>query len=62
MDTAINVWNLLWDYQIHIVVAVVFVVWFIVRGSDVIRWVGRKLRPHRKPTGEARKEEHQEPC
>jgi hypothetical protein len=44
MDTAIGIWNLLWDYQIHIVVAVVLVIWLVVRGSDVIRWVWRKVR------------------
>jgi hypothetical protein len=48
MDTAVNVWNLLWDYQIHIVVLVVFLIWVVVRGSDVIRWVARKLRANGK--------------
>jgi hypothetical protein len=43
MDTAIEIWNLLWDIQIPIVVAIVFVIWLIVRGSDLLRWVWRKL-------------------
>jgi hypothetical protein len=44
METAIEIWNLLWEYQIHIVVAVVLVIWLLVRGSDVVRWLMRKWR------------------
>jgi hypothetical protein len=49
METAIEIWNLLWEYQIHIVVAVVLVIWLLLRGSDVVRWLMRKLRGGSKP-------------
>jgi hypothetical protein len=44
MDMAVSIWNLLWEYQIHIVVMLVLVVWLVVRGGDLIRWVWRKVR------------------
>jgi len=44
MDTAVNIWNLLWDWQIPIAVALVFVIWLVVRGSDVSRWLIRQFR------------------
>ena len=50
MDTAIEIWNLLWDYQIHIAVAIVFVIWLIVRGADTVNWVYRKLSGKRAPS------------
>ena len=43
MDTAVNIWNLLWEYQIHIAVFFVFLIWLVVRGWDLFRWVFRKL-------------------
>lgn len=42
MDIAVNIWNLLWDYQIHIAVFFVFIIWFFVRGTDLLRWIYRK--------------------
>jgi hypothetical protein len=53
MDTAVNIWNLLWDYQIHIAVTIVFLIWFLVRGSDIIRWILRKLRGKISDTSES---------
>jgi hypothetical protein len=53
MDTAVNIWNLLWDYQIHIAVTIVFLIWFLVRGSDTIRWIWRKLRGKARDAGDA---------
>ncbi len=44
METVVNIWNLLWDEQILIAVVIVLVIWLLVRGSDVLRWIGRKLR------------------
>lgn len=44
MDTAVNIWNLLWDWQIPIAVALVFVIWLVVRGTDVTRWLIRLFR------------------
>ena len=46
MDIAIEVWNLLWDYQIEVAFVIVLLIWIVVRGSDVMRWLGRKV--HRK--------------
>lgn len=43
MDTAVNIWNLLWDYQIEIAVFFVFLIWMVVRGWDLFRWIFRKL-------------------
>jgi hypothetical protein len=43
MEIAVETWNLLWDYQIHIALLAVFLIWVIVRGSDLIRWAFRKL-------------------
>lgn len=44
METTVSIWNLLWDYQVHIAVILVLVVWLVVRGSDVMRWVIRLFR------------------
>jgi hypothetical protein len=44
MNTAIEIWNLLWDIQIPLVVSIVLVIWLIVRGGDLLRWIWRKLR------------------
>lgn len=54
MDTAINVWNLLWEYQIPIAVFFVFIIWFFVRGGDLIRWIVRKVRANGKKAGDER--------
>jgi hypothetical protein len=48
MGTAIDIWNLLWDIQIPLVVCIVLVIWLIVRGGDLMRWIWRKLRPKAK--------------
>jgi hypothetical protein len=44
MDTAVNIWNLLWEFQVPIVVLLVLIVWLLVRGSDLGKWIIRKLR------------------
>ena len=44
MDTAVNIWNLLWDWQIPIAVMLILAIWLVVRGSDVMRWAIRLFR------------------
>ncbi|MFM2375227.1 MAG: hypothetical protein RLZZ165_324 [Bacteroidota bacterium] len=48
MENAVDIWNLLWDYQIQIALMLVFLVWIVVRGSDLIRWAFRKRTLGRK--------------
>ena len=43
MDIAIEIWNLLWDYQIEVAFVIVLLIWIVVRGGDLLRWLGRKL-------------------
>jgi hypothetical protein len=57
MDTAVSIWNLLWEYQIHIVVVIVFLIWIVVRGSDLGKWIWRKLRANGKNAGAEREAE-----
>ena len=48
MNTAVDIWNALWDNQIEIAVFFVFLIWMVVRGGDVLRWIWRKLRTNGK--------------
>ena len=53
MEIAVDIWNALWDNQIEIAVFFVFLIWMVVRGGDVLRWIWRKLRANGKnPVGE----------
>lgn len=44
MEIAFAIWDFLWENQIAIAFAVIFVIWFFVRGLDLVRWIFRKVR------------------
>ena len=51
MEPAIRIWNLLWDYQVFFAFVVILLFWLIIRGTDLVRWIRRKIRKEKKDTG-----------
>ncbi len=43
MDIAIEIWNILWDYQIPIAFVIVLAISTVVRGGDLLRWLIGKV-------------------
>ena len=51
MEPAIRIWNLLWDYQVYFAFVEILLFWLIIRGTDLVRWIRRKIRKEKKDTG-----------
>ena len=44
METAVAIWNFLWENQAILVLPLALILWIVVRGYDVGKWVSKKAR------------------
>ena len=44
METAVAIWNFLWENQAILVLPVALILWIVVRGYDLGKWISKKSR------------------
>lgn len=44
IDTLVSIWNFLWEYQAILVFPIALVLWIVVRGYDLGKWVRKKAK------------------